>query len=205
MTEPNLLTTYTLPPATRYKGRLFTDAEMTYMANLKITGVGYVVAKKLFEARFNRPLNCYYWTWEMYKSKRMKTVLERVRDQHEKMVSNEFFSSKVNRVRALTDLYGISKQAREFATCHNIIKTLNEMFDLRKEGDRFYIQNNEYINMTVPELKREIRTLSKRLGPELLKITGRVLDKETSCDNVEDGGDEDAKGNGEEIESASES
>lgn len=156
----------------------------------------FKIAEKVFYEKFKRKLNSiWYWSRQNV-GKRSKGILERVRLEHEKSISNEFFASKVNRVRALTDLYSLAKQSKELTTCHNIVRTLNEMFEQKKDGSNFYIQNNEYINMTVPELKKEIRLLSRRIGPELLRLNDSGLDKETSHDSV-DAGDEDAGSIGE--------
>ena len=160
----------TPPKATDLRGLRLTNKQLVYLAHLKMCVPSRDLIQKSFHSEFGRTISKTYIT-NMSHYKKARNALEKVKEQYEKNVGFEFFSAKINRVRALTELYDKATLKDQLGICHDIIKTFNDMFDPKKDGDNIYVQNNEYINMTVPELKHEIRLLSKKLGPELLRIT----------------------------------
>ncbi len=124
----------------------------------------------MFRWKFKRNVTGRYITAMPY-IKKARRILDRVRERYERTISYNFFGSKMNRVNVLSELFDVAKKQGKLTVCHDIVKTLNDMYEPKaKDGDNIYIQNNEYLNMTVPELKKEIKILSRRLGPELLQM-----------------------------------
>ena len=122
------------------------------------------------------------WVKKLKHLEKYRPRLQQIRSEFEKGIQTEWLVSKRNRVRALTELFEKACEKGDLESARkNLVEIRTEIEG--KVGDAYFMaiqQNNEYINMTVPELKNEIRLLSKKLGPELLKIT------ESTHNNAED-------------------
>ena len=163
-------------PTKKLTRQRYTKHQIAYVAHLKMQYADYEVVRREFKKRYgiDMPLSTLK---ELHTNKKAKKVFESIREKVENNMGFEFYSFRLNRIRALSTLYEKAEAEGKLNICHDIIKTLNEMYEPKHEnGDRFYIQNNEYHNMTVPQLKEEIRVLSRKIGPELLKITQEGLD-----------------------------
>lgn len=148
----------------------YTTKQLIYLSHLKLTCPSHAEIKRMFKMKFGRNVSSCYIT-SMCHIKKAKRILDRVRERYEHTISYNFFGSKMNRVNILSELYEVAKKQQKLNVCLDIVKTFNDMYEPKsKDGDVYNIQNNEYLNMTVPELKHEIRLLSRKLGPDLLQI-----------------------------------
>lgn len=119
-----------------------------------------------FKKKFGKSVST-HWLYQMQNSDKYQESLERIRSQYDRELTKEYLTSPRKRISELTKIYEKACRNDDLKLASDQVMRIHEILvGNHKSGDttiNYYQQNNEYVNMTLEDIRKEQAKVLKRL------------------------------------------
>ena len=139
---------------------------------------------KLFEDKFDQEVSTNYVEY-LGKNDKYKDIIRKIREDFERnMRSSSYMANKRIRVEKYTDIYEKAMDLQDYRLANNVISNIREEIEPRSGNMNFVnIQNNEYVSLTLDEIRKKKAEVLERL--ERKKITSELPSGRSSSDSAD--------------------
>ena len=140
--------------------------------------------QKLFEEKFGKDISVQYIQY-LSKDDKYKDIIRKIREDFSRNINSaSYLANKRIRVEAYTGIYEKCMDIEDYKLANNVLSNIREEIEPRAGSMNFLnIQNNEYVSLTLDEIRKKKAEVLERL--ERKKITEELPSDDTSVTIIE--------------------
>jgi len=140
--------------------------EITFILSQIISTNNYNNILKAFYERFNKTISK-QTIYNLKVSKKYEVILDKLQTEYDRQIAKEYLASPRRRVSALTTIYEKALDKEDLKLASEQVMKINEIILGKYAGgdmNIYFQQNNQYSQMTLPEIRAEQLKVLKMIG-----------------------------------------